>query len=597
MKLTQDIMKEVNIAIKAVYGKNSDSPLPLEIPPNPNFGDFAVPTFLLKKEFDEESEKIAEKIAETISINGLIESATAIGSYINICLGKSFFKASTENLQQKKPNGKHAMIEYLSPNTNKPLHLGHLRNGVLGVAMSNILKQAGYEVTTANLINDRGIHICKSMLAWQKWGENTTPESTKRKGDHFVGDFYVMFDKFYQEEQLALIEEKGMNKKEAKNNAPILLAAQEMLRKWEEKDPEIINLWQKMNSWVYDGFSKTYKNARFPFNVFMYESETYKLGKNVIEEGIKKGVFKKSDSGATTFELAEKKFGRNKDGTLKKITVLRKDGTSVYMTQDIGTALQKITDYNLDASIYVVGDEQNNHFDCLFEILEALGYDWSKNCYHLSYGMVNLPSGRMKSREGTSVDADNLIEDMQKLAMQEIKKRDPEGKIPENEVLIKAREIGLGAIKFYLAKTSPRQKLLFNPEESISFEGVTGPYCQYAYARTQSIIAKTPDKWIDSSTTVDYNLLGNHQTERILAQKLVLFEVKLDKAVGDYNPSIIANAVYDLAKAFNQWYNKCRIIDHDNMELSRARLSLIKATASRIKKGLGLLDINCLSKM
>ncbi len=578
MELLQTIIKEVEKAVEHAYGTKPANSLQLDLPPNPQLGDFTFPTFTLKDQYGENPKVIAEKVAKHISKNGIIISAKATGPYINVRLGGIFFKAACTKMKEKTKNGKCAMVEYLSPNTNKPLHLGHFRNGVLGTAMTNMLEHIGHTVIRANLINDRGIHICKSMIAWQKFANGATPESTGIKGDHFVGKYYVRFSE------------------ESKKDPTLIDEAQAMLKKWEEGDPETISLWEKMNNWVYAGFTETYKNAGFLFDVSMYESDTYKLGKDIIDDGLRRGILTRINSGAIVFELPEKTFGKNKDGSTKKVTVLREDGTSVYMTQDIGTALKKVTDHKLNASIYVVGSEQDNHFKCLFEILHALGYTWSKKCHHLSYGMVELPTGKMKSREGTSVDSDDLIRDMQELATEEIRKRDVNGTISKDEVNRRAQKIGLGAIKFYLAKTAPKQKLLFNPEESISFDGVTGPYCQYVYARARSMITKALSPWL-KFYSVNYDLLGKNQAERTLAQKLILFESKLEKAVKNYNPAIVALSVYDLAKNFNQWYNKCRIIDHDDPETSKARLLLVHITALYIKKALELLGIEVLEQM
>ena len=577
MVVTQRILEEVGRAIKLAYGTEPQEQLLLGVPPDPKLGDFAIPTFLLKKQFGENPKDIAEKIAKNISTNGIIDSVSVVGPYINVSLGTDFFQAACSDVEPTAKSGKRVMVEYLSPNTNKPLHLGHFRNGVIGMSVSNMLEYMGYTVVKANLINDRGIHICKSLIAWQKFANGATPDTAVMKGDHFVGDYYVLFSK------------------ESEQDPNLMEEAQVLLKKWEDGDPEVIALWKTMNEWVYAGFADTYKKMGLQFDVFMYESHTYKLGKDIVDDGMERGIFTQLDSGEIVFELPES-FGKNKDGSVKKVTVLREDGTSVYMTQDIGTALEKATNYNLDASIYVVGSEQDYHFQCLFEILQALEYEWFDKCHHLSYGMVELPNGKMKSREGTSVDADDLIAKMKELAEKEIHIRDKTSAIPEEEVIARASKIGLGSIKFYLAKTSPKQTILFDPEESISFEGATGPYCQYAYARACSVMAKAPEDW-NNSSDVNYDLLGSNMHERVLAQKIVLFETKISKATEDFDPAIIANGVYDLAKAFNQWYNMYQIIDQNNSELSKARLALNCAVAKTVKKALGLLGIDILTQM
>jgi len=576
--LLKSILEEVIQATKITYGVEPEKQLLLEVPPNPDFGDFAISTFLLKKQLGKNPNIIAKEIVENISTDGIIQKAEACGPYINVTLGTDFFQEACSDVAPINKNGKRIMVEYLSPNTNKPLHLGHFRNGVIGMSVSNMLEYMGNTVVKTNLINDRGIHICKSMVAWQKFANGLTPDITGIKGDHFVGNYYVLFSK------------------ESEKDSSLMEEAQIMLKKWEDGDSEVIELWKTMNDWVYAGFSDTYKKTGFQFDTCLYESNTYKLGKNIVDQGMENGIFKKLDSGETVFELPEKSFGKDKDGSRKKVTMLREDGTSVYITQDIGTALEKATNYNLDASIYVVGSEQDYHFKCLFEILQALGYKWFDKYHHLSYGMVELPNGKMKSREGTSVDADDLIVKMKELAEKEIRGRDIIGELSNEEITTRAEKIGLGAIKFYLAKTVPKQKMLFNPEESISFEGATGPYCQYAYARICSVTEKKPKNWEDTPH-IKYELLGSNTQERILAQKIVLFENKISKATEDLNPAIIANSVYDLAKAFSQWYNSYQIIDQNNSELSKARLELACSTAKIIKKALGLLGIEILTKM
>jgi arginyl-tRNA synthetase len=469
-RIKNDILNQTEEAVKKVFGEKPEI-LHLGFPPEVNLGDFSVECFPFAKQFKKSPTEIAKLLVDEIPSGTIIQKAEAVGPYLNfkvlnavlfgdVCAeitakGDAFGNSSIGHEQR-------VMVEYLSPNTNKPLHLGHIRNGALGMSVSNLLEATGHTVIKANLVNDRGVHICKSMLAWQKWANGATPKSEGVKGDHFVGQWYVRYAQ--EAEKKVHLEEE----------------IQEMLQKWEFGDSETIELWKTMNSWVYDGFAETYQKLGLEFDTFYYESDTYKLGRDIIEEGLAKKVFYQDDRGAIIFDLPEAEFGRDKQGQLKKVTVLRADGTSVYMTQDIGTALLKVTEHKLDRSIYVVGSEQNHHFQCLFKILESLGYPWAKGCYHLSYGMVYLPEGKMKSREGKIVDADDLIEEMQELATEEIRKRDPENNLSEKEIKNRAAKIGVGAIKFYLLRVRPSQDIHFDPEESISFEGFTGPYCQYA---------------------------------------------------------------------------------------------------------------------
>lgn len=439
-----------------------------------------------------------------------------------------------------------------------------------------MLEWNGDTVVKANLINDRGVHICKSMISWMHFSNGATPESSEMKGDHFVGKYYVRFAQAAKEDPLI--------EKEAQN----------LLKKWEDGDEDVVELWKIMNEWVYAGFAQTYDTLGLLFDVFIYESETYKLGKDIIDDGLERDIFVKDPSGTIVFELPEKVFGLTKDGSIKRVTVLRNDGTSVYMTQDIGTALKKADEYNLDASVYVVGSEQEHHFKCLFDILQTLGYEWASNCHHLSYGMVELPEGKMKSREGKVVDADDLAREVIELAESEVRAKHG-NEISDEEITERASKIGIGAIKFYLAKVNPRQTIRFNPAESISFDGITGPYCQYAYARACGIAKKVPQGWkIDA---IDYALLGSNIEERILAQKMMLMKDKIVRGATDYNPSVVAAAIYDLAKAFSQLYNKHYIIDENDVATSKARLALVAAVASSLENSLHLLGVEVLEKM
>jgi arginyl-tRNA synthetase len=582
LKLKQAVLKQVEDVIEKEFGQRIND-LNLVFPPNVSFGDFTIECFDLSKQFHQSPIEIAKKISNLIHENNLIERITSIGPYLNIKVrNEKLFGVCYEAISKGDKfgntfinEGTRVMVEYLSPNTNKPLHLGHLRNGSLGMSISNLFESISCYVIKANLINDRGIHICKSMLAWQKWGKSLTPDSTGIKGDQFVGNWYVRYAKEL---------EKDSN---LENEAYL------MLKKWESGDEKTISIWKIMNNWVYDGFEQTYNMFGLEFDKFYYESETYKLGKDIVTEAIERKIFSKDDKGSVIFKLPENEFGRNKNGDLKELTILRPDGTSLYITQDIGTAMLKVQDYKLDCSIYVVGSEQVYYFKCLFKILESLGYKWAKGCYHLSYGMVYLPEGKMKSREGKIIDADDLIDEMIELAAGEIRKRNE--KLSQREVRKRATKIGVGAIKFYLLSVRPEQDITFDPEKSISFDGATGPYCQYAYARIQGILDNAANKGI-TLQACDFSLLGNNE-ELQLIQRIIQFPQEIIYAANEYNPSRIANYAFETARIFNQFYQEHRVISEENVELMKARLRLIKATAVVLKKSLNLLGIEVLDKM
>jgi len=588
MFIKEKILSQVKKGVKQIFGEEPEQ-IFLTLSPDVKFGDFSIKCFLLAKQFKESPEKIAKLVAEKISSSGIIQKAEAVGPYLNVKIDNTFlFKEICSEIISKDDafgnssgNDKRVMVEYLSPNTNKPLHLGHVRSGALGMAISNLLQATGNSTIRANLVNDRGVHICKSILAWQKWANGATPESEGIKGDHFVGNWYVHYSK------------------EAEKNVYLGEEIQEMLQKWENGDPETVKLWKKMNDWVYKGFSQTYEKLSLKFDVFYYESETYKLGKDIVAEGLKKNVFHKNKEGAIVYELPEDKFGKDVHDNPKKVTLLRTDNTSVYITQDLGTALLKKNQYNLEQSIYVVGSEQEYHFKCLFDILKALDYSWAKGCYHLSYGMVYLPEGKMKSREGKIVDADNLIKKMEQLAKEEILKRNPENKLSEKEINHRANKIGVGAIKFYLLRVNPSQDIYFNPEKSISFDGFTGPYCQYVYARAAGILSKAKELKIETEKVqgIDFSLLGSNKEELLLVQKLIQFPDEIRLATIEFNPSRLAKYVYETAKAFNQFYANWPVINTGNKELTKARLTLVKVTSVIFKKGLNLLGIESLEEM
>lgn len=480
-----------------------------------------------------------------------------------------------------KKEDKAVMVEYSSPNTNKPLHLGHIRNNLLGYSVSEILKASGKKVYKTQIINDRGIHICKSMLAWQRFGHGETPESTGLKGDKLVGNYYVKFDQEYKKEIQALVAQ-GTTEEDAKKNAPILLEAQNMLRNWEAGKQDVVSLWKEMNGWVYDGFEITYKNLGVDFDVLYYESDTYLLGKEFVTQGLKTGVFFKEDDGSVWCDLTD-------EGLDKKI-VLRADGTAVYMTQDIGTAIQRIKDHpDVGGMVYTVGNEQDYHFKVLFLILKKLGFDWAKNLYHLSYGMVDLPSGKMKSREGTVVDADDLIDEMAGTAeeiSQELGKLDGYS-TEEKKALYKT--IGLGALKYYILKVDPKKRILFDPKESIDFQGNTGPFIQYTYARIQSILRKAETSLNEKSLALDTYKL--HEKEKTLLKQLQLFPEVIQNAAEQHSPALIANYSYDLVKEFNSFYQNVSILGTDNYNDKVFRVQLSRVVAQTIKKAFKILGI------
>ena len=481
------------------------------------------------------------------------------------------------------------MIEYSSPNTNKPLHLGHVRNNLLGSALARIVEANGNKVVKTNIVNDRGIHICKSMLAWLKWGNGETPESSGKKGDHLIGDYYVAFDKHYREEVKELVAQ-GMDEEKAKQEAPLIKEAHEMLVKWEKNDPEVRGLWKKMNEWVYAGFDETYKMMGVSFDKIYYESDTYLEGKEKVIEGLEKGLFYRRDDGSVWADLT----GEGLDEKL----LLRSDGTSVYMTQDIGTAKLRFQDFPIDKMIYVVGNEQNYHFQVLSILLDKLGFKWGKDLVHFSYGMVELPNGKMKSREGTVVDADDLMAAMIADAYEASKERVKQTEMPEDEAREVARKVGLGALKYFILKVDARKNMLFNPEESIDFNGNTGPFIQYTYARIASILRKAKEQGIETDNAQLSTLnaqLSVKETE--LIQKLTQFPAAVRQAGTDYSPSGICNYCYELTKAFNQFYHDFSILGETNPELRQFRLSLAKAVAKVISLGMGLLGIEMPERM
>jgi arginyl-tRNA synthetase len=520
------------------------------------------------------------EVAEFNVIKGFLNISLTDQYWIN----KLYREILPDEFAVFKPNGKKVMVEYSSPNTNKPLHLGHVRNNLLGFSMAEILAAAGYEVIKTNLVNDRGIHICKSMLAWQKFGNGETPESSGLKGDHLVGKYYVLFDKEYKK-QVEDLKASGQTEEEAKKNAPLIKEAQEMLQKWEAGDKEVKDLWKTMNSWVYTGFAETYKKLGVSFDKFYYESNTYILGKDIIEEGLAKGIFFRKPDNSVWIDLTA-------DGLDEKL-VLRSDGTSVYMTQDLGTAQLKYNDFHMDNSIYVVGNEQDYHFKVLFLILQKLGKTWAKGLYHLSYGMVDLPSGKMKSREGTVVDADDLIDEMEQTAKQQTEAMGKVDGFGEEEKQHLYHTIGMGALKYFLLKVDPKKRLLFNPAESVDFQGHTGPFIQYTHARIRSVLNRATI--LPETKTTEPDELAPEEREVIVS--LAQFPEIISLSAEGYSPAIIANYLYELAKTFNKFYHEKSILQAEDEKMKQFRLQLSIASGKVIKKGMGLLGIEAPERM
>lgn len=480
-------------------------------------------------------------------------------------------------------NGKKLMVEYSSPNTNKPLHLGHIRNNLLGYSVAEILKAYGYDVVKANLVNDRGIHICKSMLAWEKFGNGETPQSADLKGDHLVGKYYVVFDKEYKKEIEALKLE-GQSEDDAKKNAPLMKEAQSMLQKWEAGDEQVLNLWKTMNGWVYAGFDKTYKQLGVDFDKFYYESETYLLGKDIIQEGLEKGVFFKKEDNSVWIDLTD-------EGLDQKL-VLRGDGTSVYITQDLGTAQLKYDEFKMDESIYVVGNEQDYHFKVLFAILKKLGKDWANGLYHLSYGMVDLPSGKMKSREGTVVDADDLMAEMIETAKERTEELGKTEGFNEEEKIDLYQTIGMGALKYFLLKVDPKKRLLFDPNESVDFQGHTGPFVQYTHARIKSVLRKADYKAEDIKAPASIS-----SYERDLIQALANYPAIIEASAKEFSPAQLANYAYDLAKLYNKFYHEETILKAEDENVKGFRLQLSASAAKVIAESMNLLGIQVPERM
>ena len=556
-------------------------------------GDITMVLFPLLKQIKSNPVELGTKIGNYLVENvNEVERFNVVSGFLNIVISDSyyldFFNKIKDNSQfgfvNPNPNDKAIMVEYSSPNTNKPLHLGHVRNNLLGYSVAEIIKASGKKVYKTQIINDRGIHICKSMLAWQKFGNGETPESSGLKGDKLVGKYYVAFDKAYKEEISQLIT-SGKTEDEAKKQAPIILEAQKMLLDWEAANEKVVQLWKTMNQWVYDGFEITYKNIGVDFDKYYYESNTYLLGKDVVQIGLEKGIFEKDPDGSVWIDLTE-------DGLDRKI-VLRSDGTAVYMTQDIGTAIQRVKDFpDVGGMVYTVGNEQDYHFKVLFLILKKLGFDWSKNLFHLSYGMVDLPSGKMKSREGTVVDADDLMEEMTQTAQNLSEELGKLEDYSENEKSKLYRTIGLGALKYYILKVDPKKRILFNPEESVDFAGNTGPFIQYTYARIQSILRKA-----DFDLNVTIENLDLHEKEKELVKQIELYPEIIQNAAQNHSPALIANYTYDLVKEYNSFYQTVSILGEGNLTKKTFRVQLSKKVSDTIKSAFQLLGIEVPERM
>jgi arginyl-tRNA synthetase len=591
MSFESRLVRGVKEAVHDAYGAQLES-VEIQATRKEFEGDITVVVFPMLRIVKGNPVAIGETIGGYLkeSLDQVVDFNVVKG-FLNLSLSDRFFLDFFYGVDDfadygKQPQGKDAVIvEFSSPNTNKPLHLGHIRNILLGYSVSRILEAAGKKVYKTQIVNDRGIHICKSMLAWKQFANGATPTSKGIKGDRFVGDYYVLSDKHYRKEVQELLV-RGVPEEEAKKTAPSLLAAQEMLRKWENGDPEVVGLWKQMNSWVYDGFEQTYRSLGVDFDSYYYESDTYLLGKKMVGVGLEKGVFYKKDDGSVWCDLTD-------EGLDEKL-LLRSDGTAVYITQDIGTAIERAEDHpDVSGMIYTVGNEQDYHFKVLFLILKKLGYDWARNLYHLSYGMVDLPSGKMKTREGTVVDADDLIGDMAQTAgriAQELGKIDDFSEEQKEELF---HTIGMGALKYYILKVDPKKRILFNPEESVDFHGNTGPFIQYTYARIQSILRKAPADYLTTTPTG----IELHQKEKELIKVLQLFPETVLSAAGQYSPALIANYTYELVKEFNSFYQNVSILAADTEAQKIFRVQLSQAVAKVIRTAFSLLGIEVPERM
>ena len=597
MNLEHTIQQLVEQALQQLYGLEiGQNPLQVQKTRKEFEGDMTVVLFPFIKLLRKSPEQIGKEIGDNLlKSSSVIEDYNVVKGYLNLKISVPYWlERLNEIFLQKdfwkvklKENADLMMIEYSSPNTNKPLHLGHVRNNLLGWSIAQIQEANGWKVVKTNLVNDRGIHICKSMLAWKLFGNGETPQSSGLKGDHLVGKYYVLFDQAYKQQVRELVEE-GWSEEEAKKSAPLMQEAQKMLLAWENNDPEVRKLWETMNGWVYEGFNETYRKLGIDFDKIYYESETYLVGKKIVEEGLGKGIFYRRPDGSVWADLRD-------DGLDEKL-LLRADGTSVYMTQDIGTAKVRYDDFPIKKMVYVVGNEQNYHFQVLSILLDKLGFEWGKSLVHFSYGMVELPDGKMKSREGTVVDADDLIDEMLRTAREtseELGKLD--GCSPE-EVENIVRMVALGALKYFILKVDPRKNMTFNPKESIDFNGNTGPFIQYTHARIRSVLRKAQEQSISYGKLNNLNL-SISEKERYLVQLLTEFPLMVKEAGDEFNPALIANFLYELVKEYNQFYHDYSILKEENTDLRNFRLVLSSAIADVIKDGMALLGIEVPERM
>lgn len=586
--VTEGVVK----AVKELYGADAD---PKSLAPSATKrefeGDLTVVVFPLLRMSRKSPEATASEIGEWLVANvPAIEKYNAVKGFLNLTVSPAYWLGRLHEIasdadfgfRKAGPDSDLVMVEYSSPNTNKPLHLGHVRNNLLGYSLSQILKANGHKVIKTNIVNDRGIHICKSMLAWKKWGDGATPESTGKKGDHLIGDFYVAFDKHYKAEVKEIAARENISEEEAEKKSPLMAEAREMLRRWEAADPEVRELWKMMNGWVYAGFDETYRRLGVDFDKIYYESDTYLEGKDLVLGGLEKGIMFRKEDGSVWADLTN-------DGLDHKL-LLRADGTSVYMTQDIGTAKLRYQDYPIDKMIYVVGNEQNYHFQVLSILLDRLGFKWGKDLTHFSYGMVELPEGKMKSREGTVVDADDLIDTMVASAAEMGAERFAE--MPAGESTEIARIVGLGALKYFLLKVDPRKNMLFNPKESIDFNGNTGPFIQYTYARIRSVLRKA--EGFDPAATPQCE---PNAKESVLIRKVADFPSVVAEAGRNYSPAVVANYAYDLAKEYNQFYHDYSILREENPARRELRLLLSYTVARTLKGAMSLLGIEMPERM
>lgn len=586
MNIKDSIEKKLSEVILNVYQLKD---INLEVQENKTEfeGDFTIVTFPLVKQLKKNPESIGVELGEALTEQSdLFESFNVVKGFLNVKVQNQLFvdnfRSVSNDFDAIEKKNSTVMVEYSSPNTNKPLHLGHVRNNLLGFSVAQILKEAGYDVIKTQIINDRGIHICKSMLAWEKFGHGETPETTNTKGDKFVGNYYVEFDKNYKKEISELVGQ-GVEEEQAKKDAPIIKEAQKMLLDWENGDQKVRDLWNEMNSWVYKGFNETYKRLGVDFDQVQYESNTYILGKDLIQEGLDKGILYQKEDGSVWCDLTD-------EGLDQKL-LLRSDGTSVYMTQDLGTAVERFKDNNIQKLIYTVGNEQDYHFQVLFKIMKKLGYSWADQLFHLSYGMVELPEGKMKSREGTVVDADDLMAEMHETAkLKAIEQGKLEGLSEETKVA-SYEIIGMGALKYFMLKVDPKKKMLFNPAESIEFNGNTGPFIQYTYARTQSLLAKADYQYKEVSD------VALNQYEKELIMLLANYKTIVERAAEALSPALVANYVYDLAKSYNSFYQSNIILKLEDENLKQFRLNLSDLTAKTVKKSLALLGIGTVDRM